>query len=508
MKKRTVSLVLAIVFFCAFLPNVMLSALAYNTFIRVLVDPIMDYTNVDPFSDGLAIVQNDGERGDLNSGIWGFIDKTGAIIIPLEYDAYGSVFSEGLAAVSKDGKYGYIDKTGNTVIPFIYDNAWSFSEGLAAVEKDGKYGYINKTGEVIIPFLYDIFSPFSEGLACVTNYDNERDAWTGYIDKTGIMVIPLKDMAGWAFSEGMAAVVGEGSKWGFINRAGALVIPLQYDSPGDFNEGLAGVEKDGKWGFIDKAGKVVISFEYQRVFAFSEGLAAVSRQDGNVYIDKSGEVAFPFTYNLAGPFSDGIARVSVAVLDEKGFLVDIVWNLIDKTGELLLPLENEYSKMWYSEGLAVVEANGKWGILEIVADPLSTANTWARDGITAALSKGFVPEDIQNNYTNVITRAEFCRMAVQWVEYATAKSIDTVLSEQGKSLDPNAFTDTHDPYILAAFTLGITSGVGNNLFNPSGQFNREQAATMIMNTCRAIGANVSNPPASGFTDMGGEQVGR
>lgn len=116
--------------------------------------------------------------------------------------------------------------------------------------------------------------------------------------------------------------------------------------------------------------------------------------------------------------------------------------------------------------------------------------------------KGFVPLELQNNFQNVITREEFCRMAVKWVEYATGKSIDTILSERGLSRNPNAFTDTSDSDILAAFALGITSGVGNNLFNPSGQFSREQAATMIMNTCRAIGANVDNPPASGFADMG------
>jgi len=133
---------------------------------------------------------------------------------------------------------------------------------------------------------------------------------------------------------------------------------------------------------------------------------------------------------------------------------------------------------------------------------LGSASSWAREGILSAVIKGFVSADIQNNYTDIITRQEFCRMAVQWVEYATGKSIDTVLSEQGKQRDPNAFTDTNDPYILAAFALGITSGVGNNLFNPSGQFNREQAATMIMNTCRAIGTNVNNPPSSNFADMG------
>ncbi|MDR0491144.1 MAG: S-layer homology domain-containing protein, partial [Oscillospiraceae bacterium] len=136
------------------------------------------------------------------------------------------------------------------------------------------------------------------------------------------------------------------------------------------------------------------------------------------------------------------------------------------------------------------------------APNLDSASTWARDGITAAVEKGFVPTDIQGSYTNVITRQEFCRMAVMWVEYATGKSIDAVLAEQGKSRDTDAFTDTNDPYILAALALGITSGTGVGRFTPDGQFSREQAATMIMNTCRAIGANVSNPPVPGFTDMG------
>jgi len=136
------------------------------------------------------------------------------------------------------------------------------------------------------------------------------------------------------------------------------------------------------------------------------------------------------------------------------------------------------------------------------ASTLDSASSWARDGIAAALSKGFVPTNIQNNYTSIITRQEFCRMAVKWVEYATGKTVDTILAERGLSRNPNAFIDTNDPDILAAFALGITNGTGNNQFTPNGQFSREQAATMIMNTCRAIGADVSNPPASGFADSG------
>ena len=134
-------------------------------------------------------------------------------------------------------------------------------------------------------------------------------------------------------------------------------------------------------------------------------------------------------------------------------------------------------------------------------ESIDTASGWAKDGITAAIEKGFVPADLQDTYTNIITRAEFCRMAVKWVEYATGKTIDAVLAENGKTRDPNAFTDVTNSDILAAAALGITSGVGNNRFDPNGQFTRQQAAAMILNTCKVIGADTENPPPSGFSDM-------
>ena len=133
--------------------------------------------------------------------------------------------------------------------------------------------------------------------------------------------------------------------------------------------------------------------------------------------------------------------------------------------------------------------------------PLDSAADWAKPHIISALEKGFIPADIQNDYANTITRAEFCRMAVKWVEYATGKTIDAVLAENGKTRDPDAFTDVTNSDILAAAALGITSGVGNNRFDPGGQFTRQQAATMIMNTCKVIGADTENPPPSGFSDI-------
>jgi transglutaminase-like putative cysteine protease len=133
---------------------------------------------------------------------------------------------------------------------------------------------------------------------------------------------------------------------------------------------------------------------------------------------------------------------------------------------------------------------------------LDAAAAWAREGVAGAITKGFVPADIQGDYANVITRGEFCRMAVKFVEYKTGKAIGAILQEKGLSSAPGAFSDTNDPDILAAYALGVTSGTGGGKFSPDGQFTREQAATMLMNTCKALGMDADNPPASDFTDLG------
>jgi len=82
------------------------------------------------------------------NGKWGYIDRTGKVIIRPQFeDAY--YFSEGLAAVKLGDKLGYIDKTGRFVIKPQFNHAWDFSEGLARVTIGGKDGYINKTGKYI-----------------------------------------------------------------------------------------------------------------------------------------------------------------------------------------------------------------------------------------------------------------------------------------------------------------------------------------------------------------------
>jgi len=111
------------------------------------------YSAVDNFNDGLAKVtiklKNIGNK-------YGYIDKTGAEIIPIKYDKIFE-FSEGLAVVrvllkiseNYQYKYGYIDKTGKEIIPIKYDNANDFINGRAAVELNKKKKIIDNKGNEV-----------------------------------------------------------------------------------------------------------------------------------------------------------------------------------------------------------------------------------------------------------------------------------------------------------------------------------------------------------------------
>ena len=54
-----------------------------------------------------------------------------------------------LAVIEQNGKYGFIDRTGTIVISTQYDDAHSFKNNQAKVKLDDETFYIDKTGKHI-----------------------------------------------------------------------------------------------------------------------------------------------------------------------------------------------------------------------------------------------------------------------------------------------------------------------------------------------------------------------
>ncbi len=270
--------------------------------------------------------------------------------------------------VKQGEKWGYIDKTGRLIVPFKYDMAGDFSEGLAAVHLKDKTGYIDKTGKLVIPIRFFSGFPFSSGRALVVfslYRDKDRLLMNklGYIDKSGKMVFQRKEALdsrslrveheGLMFSEGFLTFE-QNNKVGYLDTAGKVAIPPQYDDASGFSEGLAPVKIDNKYGYIDKSGKMVIPPQFQEATSFSDGLASVTLEGkGSTYVDKSGKVVISggdFKDDML--FSEGLAPARRN--DDK-------WGFIDKTGKFVI--EPQFERVGkFSEGLApVVPPDGSVG---------------------------------------------------------------------------------------------------------------------------------------------------
>ncbi len=306
------------------------------------------FTEVNNFKNGLAKVKFD----DLQRG---FIDTSGKVIG--KFSDVGSLadFNEGLAAVRIDGTWGYIDKSGKLVISPQFSNADEFHHGFALVEfKDGYKGFIDKNGKIIFKdkFFYS-HNGFREGFAWIVFNPANDVFYSIFIDKTGKILANRKFQMVNDFNEGLAGVKID-DKWGFIDETGKTIFKPQFQEVGDFNEGLAAVKIDGKWGFIDKTGSIVIRPQFEDVKqsvtfnsrkerdnGFKDGLARVKIRDKWGYIDKTGKLIIAPQFNLAYEFEDGLASV----------LVNDKWGEIDKNGkEIVRPQFSE--RLYFRNGIA------------------------------------------------------------------------------------------------------------------------------------------------------------
>jgi hypothetical protein len=123
---------------------------------RFVIEP--GFVDTREFSNGLAVVE-------YRHGDYGIIDTTGAVVKKLDYDWVGEL-SEGRApvllgggmAAAEEGRdiltaeawWGYMDETGALVIPTQYKYCSAFAGGLAQVtDPDGKMAYIDLGGNYV-----------------------------------------------------------------------------------------------------------------------------------------------------------------------------------------------------------------------------------------------------------------------------------------------------------------------------------------------------------------------
>ena len=222
-----------------------------------------------------------------------------------------------------DPKYGFIDKTGKEVIPLQFDEAYSFQDGMATVLKfqgwyEGfsinKIGYIDTTGKLVIPYQYGGDNSYDgsalsykDGLVCFFQYLGKSglsaDGWVafppgGIMDKTGKVIVASNpdrwyrsDQFGLQWKDGIIVnnyytevnlngvpTKGGGKEWTFTelyDYSGKLIKRLDgyteampmgggftlalHQLPTDAPVNIGGsMHIPGHWTVFDRTGKIVV----------------------------------------------------------------------------------------------------------------------------------------------------------------------------------------------------------------------------------------------------------
>jgi len=253
-----------------------------------------------PFSDGYAGVavggvsspdDPDGASIFPRGAKWGFIDKTGAVVIKPQFQEVGS-FSNGLAPAKSNNKWGLIDKSGAFVIKPQFQEIQPFSNGAAPAKRNNKWGLIDRTGKFIAQPTYIKLRRIQNDMY-VFPADPDYNQY-GILTKTGRVIGSNFTSVGQDFSEGLLTV-GWKDSGAFLNAKGQFILRRTGVRYGDFVSGFAGYYslKNRLAGFIDRNGKTITQPVYANYAPFSYGLALVVTRDakGNefdAYIDTTG----------------------------------------------------------------------------------------------------------------------------------------------------------------------------------------------------------------------------
>lgn len=82
-----------------------------------------------------------------------YLDKEGNELKNTDVFPNNSIF----AAKNEQGQWGFVDKSGNIIVEYLYEKVTELDEyGYAGIKKDGKWGVVDGQGQVILEPIYDL----------------------------------------------------------------------------------------------------------------------------------------------------------------------------------------------------------------------------------------------------------------------------------------------------------------------------------------------------------------
>lgn len=348
-----------------------------------------DYKKAELLDNGLMLVSKDK--------LFGCINRTGTIIIPMKYQSL-SYRNNLLVAVEYDEandvyKRGVINFFGEQVIPFsLQFEKLKIEDHLILYRQDGHWGAYTLQGRIICKPVYDYITYISDDLIKVgldgtdykeyTDYyweDGERYEYADYreypikewglIDNRGHELLPIKysDIADKAV-DGLIEI-RLGKSIGYVETAGHVLLEPTYSSIGDFTDGYAIVSKPLRheeeqhvYGVINSSFTEIIpcafrKIEYEKETGLFKTNVGYKTPDGKYIAEVDGEeLPVDKKYLYCKPFHDACA-IAVRISNNK-----VRYGLINMRSEDIFPPIFQQLKL-LDNGLYKFKMNEKYGLL-------------------------------------------------------------------------------------------------------------------------------------------------
>ena len=262
------------------------------------------YTFMGSFNNlGVCWVCSGGKLDPIyvEKGKMSIIDKTGKLLIPLQFEALGT-FKD-----SDSDRYSSQPAKELSLRPFDplpdsdEDVLWYETKGT----KSFKPGLINSAGKILMPEgrYHTVYKP-TEGMAMVEDYSGKTTCFFDIENKKEVQGEPGFFYS--FFKDGSSVASKNDGSVNFLVDRNLKEISERYTNSGDKSGDYLVVARGGKCGVIDRKGRSVINLQYSDAAeAVSDGTLIVRKADLWGVVDMNNNIKIPFEYSKLIPHEEG-----------------------------------------------------------------------------------------------------------------------------------------------------------------------------------------------------------
>jgi hypothetical protein len=247
----------------------------------------------------------------MTGGKWGFVDKTGKLVVPAVWDDAGEFQNIGTestpvlrAVVSMEGKHGLIDTKGNLLGKPRWDRIDRFQKAgedrwLATIHSGSLQGLIDGNGTIVSEPQWDAIVEFRDYKSARWIASATLDGKLGFLDAAGNVVVePIGKSLGqpWRYP-GLLVLKVETKDSDQLQDAVFLPDGTRLDPAAlQGNIGLGGAQilktAKGKSGLYSRTGTVLIEPRWDHMVWVAPGIVAAWTDSDGALIDTKGRVLF------------------------------------------------------------------------------------------------------------------------------------------------------------------------------------------------------------------------